>query len=165
MRLLLLVFVFLIAGCSVGYKKNQDNITWTTWNEGNGQVIVQLPHADPRSFAAIDDSYGKDNFHVYFEGKEIAHADPGTFHIIRWYFSKDTRAAYYQDKEIIGAKAGDIAPVGSGGYSKDSDNVFYQTLKVDGADKSTFEAKIFWGKDKMAVTFLGKKSECQPHGM
>ncbi|MBK6736861.1 MAG: DKNYY domain-containing protein [Haliea sp.] len=103
MKRLALILVFIISGCSVGYKKTPENITWTTWNEGNGQVIVRLPNADPTSFIAIDESYGKDRFRVYFEGKEIEGADPETFQTIRWYFSKDSRAAYYREKEIVGA--------------------------------------------------------------
>ena len=70
---ILLVLMTLVS-CSVGYKNDGKEVTWNTWNEGSGYTSSHVD-ADPKTFEILNDDYGRDKKHAFYEGDIIKGAD------------------------------------------------------------------------------------------
>ena len=82
---ILLVLMTLVS-CSVGYKNDGKEVTWNTWNEGTGYTSSHVD-ADPKTFEILNDDYGRDKKHAFYEGDIINGADGGLDHasrFLRW---------------------------------------------------------------------------------
>lgn len=66
-----------LSSCTVGYKNDGKEVTWHTWNEGNGHNSRKVA-ADPNSFEALEDDYGRDAVHAFM--KEISLRVPMAVH-------------------------------------------------------------------------------------
>ena len=66
---ILLVLMTLVS-CSVGYKNDGKEVTWHTWNEGSGHTSRHVD-ADPKTFEELNDDYGRDKKHAFYEGDII----------------------------------------------------------------------------------------------
>ena len=75
---LLMCLVLNLSSCTVGYKNDGKEVTWHTWNEGNGHNSRKVA-ADPNSFEALEDDYGRDAVHAFYEGDIIEGADGSSF--------------------------------------------------------------------------------------
>ena len=118
----------------------------------------KIAGADIDSFEVLD-SYlmAEDKNHVYRQGKIINGANPNTFEVLGGGYFKDNINVY---TEIGGFKQ---LPRRDGcsfelidftneiqwlGYSKDKNNVYYQSVVVEGADPTTFRVEVDRAFDK-----------------
>lgn len=62
--------LLILTSCSVGYKNDGNEVTWHTWNEGNGHNSRKVD-ADPETFEVLDDDYGRDKTHAFYRGDII----------------------------------------------------------------------------------------------
>lgn len=67
------------------------------------QTILELKDVDPTSFVSLQNGYGKDNKHAWFQGKTFAVKDVATIKSIDRNFAKDKMQAYVNCKPIAGS--------------------------------------------------------------
>ena len=116
---------------------------------------------DLDSFEAIDESYSKDRYNIYYAGTPIYDVDKSTFQIIMPdYYAKDKNNVYSGSDKIKDANP-DTIKILNQVYLKDDKNVFLNFgQKIENADATTFEVmeeNTSYGKDKNNVYFLGEK--------
>lgn len=66
----ILLVLMILVSCSVGYKNDGKEVTWNTWNEGSGYTSSHVD-ADPKTFEILNDDYGRDKKHAFYEGDII----------------------------------------------------------------------------------------------
>ena len=116
---------------------------------------------DLDSFEAIDESYSKDRYNIYYAGTPIYDVDKSTFQIIMPdYYAKDKNNVYSGSDKIKDANP-DTIKILNQVYLKDDKNVFLNFgQKMENVDVATFEAiegNVAYGKDKNNIYFLGEK--------
>lgn len=118
----------------------------------NGEVhyrqsgnMRKVKEADPETFIALDENYGKDKDHAYFRNFPIEGADAKTFEPIDELWSKDGDKAFCSRVSVFKkimeeADAETLEKVGKG-YYKDKDNVFKDChiSEIPDIDPETFE--------------------------
>lgn len=155
----LLTFVLLIclASCGGEYKNDGTEVTWHTWNEGNGHLSHRID-ADPKTFEALKNNYGRDAVHAFFEGDIIEGADGSTFKTLgKWYASDDTHV-YISGRLIRGADARTFkvrSDVRCHSLGEDKNDFYKDTIALNVRDKATFEVlktshgqETFYARDK-----------------
>ena len=65
--------------------------------------ILKLENADPKTFIALSDFFGKDNSNVYYSSAIINGADPRTFEVLSSVYGKDKEYVYVGTKIKEGA--------------------------------------------------------------
>jgi hypothetical protein len=136
------------------------------------EVMMQ---ADAQSFVDLGSGYAKDRINVYLNGHVLEYVDPSTFrlkeHFSRHHhghkvteesapahrgYYKTNFNVYYGNKKID-AMASTFVEL-SGGYAKDSFNVYYFGEKLKGCMASTFEIlEGGYAKDSFSVFYRGNK--------
>ena len=144
--------------------KNKDKLLYF---RNNGKLYIggsffEVEYVqDLDSFEAIDESYSKDRYNIYYAGTPIYDVDKSTFQIIMPdYYAKDKNNVYSGSDKIKNANP-DTIKILNQVYLKDDKNVFLNFgQKIENVDVATFEAiegNIAYGKDKNNVYFLGEK--------
>lgn len=145
--------------CSVGYKNDGKEVTWHTWNEGNGHNSRKVD-ADPETFEVLDDNYGRDKTHAFYRGDIIDGADGQSFQVFEKDYAADAFNVYDSGKLLKGA---DPATFKVHSYELTEDkNDFYKNGKaLNVKDKSSFEILKYssgenssWGKCKYNGYYL-----------
>ncbi len=114
--LTILTLLAFLTGCfpEEKYKITDDAVYRTGWTEANGDFIVRLEDADPKTFEIIETDcnslFGRDKNHVYVDHSIIQNADPSTFKYVGNYFFVDNDSVYFfgfynslNDCEVWGA--------------------------------------------------------------
>ena len=144
--------------------KNKDKLLYF---RNNGKLYIggsffEVEYVqDLDSFEAIDESYSKDRYNIYYAGTPIYDVDKSTFQIIMPdYYAKDKNNVYSGSDKIKDANP-DTIKILNQVYLKDDKNVFLNFgQKMENVDVATFEAiegNVAYGKDKNNVYFLGEK--------
>ncbi len=148
-----------LTACSVGYKNDGKEVTWHTWNEGNGHNSRKVD-ADPETFEVLDDNYGQDKTHAFYRGDIIDGADGQSFQVFEKDYAADAFNVYDSGKLLKGA---DPATFKVHSYELTEDkNDFYNNGKaLNVRDKSSFEIlkdklgeNTSWGKDRYNGYYL-----------
>ena len=98
---LIIICSFLLMGCSVGYKVEDDKVYYEYWNEGSGQGMKLMEDADAKTFESLEFDcncsfdFGRDKDHLFIDGKTIRDIDPKTFEFIGNYTFKDKDSVYF----------------------------------------------------------------------
>jgi len=124
--------------------------------DGNFSGGKELVGADPESFEVIENSYGKDKNHVYFENS-LLDVDVETFYLDND-VPKDARYAYYlKDDQVKGWLALVIEEADPGTYheldelprwGKDKAHYFFENRKLDVDYGSFTYLSHAWAKDR-----------------
>ena len=144
--------------------KNKDKLLYF---RNNGKLYIggsffEVEYVqDLDSFEAIDESYSKDKYNIYYAGTPIYDVDKSTFQIIMPdYYAKDKNNVYSGSDKIKDANP-DTIKILNQVYLKDDKNVFLNFgQKIKNADVTTFEVmeeNASYGKDKNNVYYLGEK--------
>ena len=144
--------------------KNKDKLLYF---RNNGKLYIggsffEVEYVqDLDSFEAIDESYSKDRYNIYYAGTPIYDVDKSTFQIIMPdYYAKDKNNVYSGSDKIKNANP-DTIKILNQVYLKDDKNVFLNFgQKMENVDVATFEAiegNVAYGKDKNNIYFLGEK--------
>jgi hypothetical protein len=95
-----LVVCYFLISCK-HYEVKDNRVYYNFWNEGLGNNSSLIQSAQARSFVEIKYSaYGKDDRHVYYEGIIISKADPTSFEAIGEFFGKDKNSGFYGNKRV-----------------------------------------------------------------
>jgi DKNYY family len=120
---------------------------------------------DISSLKGIDRYFAKDNVQVYFNCKPIAGSDGKTFEVINTNYAKDTTHIYYYGYPGETKASVFVLPCNRASFqildypfSKDNAMVFFENLKINGADAASFTVlKHGYSKDKNAAYIQTKK--------
>lgn len=91
-------------------------------------ILNLAREADPESFEALSDVYGRDKKGVYCTWRKVCGADPLTMHSLGGLFAKDAKAVYYNGYPVPAADAATFScllPSGHLGLSKDKNHVYH----------------------------------------
>lgn len=129
------------------------------------QHIRKLEEVDASSFLALGYGYGKDELHVWHDGKIIRLPDAKSFEVIDFHFSKDAQNAYLND-EVIEDADGSSFELINNQYVKDKDHCFYvpiiegkgSEVKIISAALSSFQILDHpYARDENVAFFRGEK--------
>lgn len=131
-----------ISSLSSGYEITRGKVAFRSFNNMNWRVERrEVQNADAESFETVSRSgglYAKDANGVYFEGTSLSNADPSTFQVLDWRgkYSRDAHQAYWSS--IPFTNDPDNLELLTRSYSRDSNNVYYASKVVEGADPASF---------------------------
>lgn len=121
-------------------------------------LVVQLPDADPATFAVLARNLVKDKNHVWYYERVQRGVDPATVVLVDdGRVFKDHDSVHYAYDEIAGADPASFRHLGSGYYG-DRHRVYWCMEPVPGADLATFEVLggSFVAKDRSRVYRSGE---------
>lgn len=127
------------------------------------QTISELKDVDPASFVSLQNGYGKDKKHAWYQENPFSVKDVGSITSIDRNFAKDNEQAYLNCKPIKGSN-GRTFELLDLNFAKDSNQIYYYAF--DGQEHyniCTIPCDIqsfkiidqFFSKDKDKVFFLG----------
>lgn len=155
---ILLVLMTLVS-CSVGYKNDGKEVTWNTWNEGTGYTSSHVD-ADPKTFEILNDDYGRDKKHAFYEGDIIKGADGGSFRVLTKSYAADNTHVYVSGELIEKAHPATFK-VHSYYFAEDANDFYWDGKALNVRDKSTFKIlgssdswETHWAKDKYNGYYL-----------
>lgn len=158
--LIILCVSLLLTGCEVGYKNDGTIVTFHSWNEGSGHNVKNVD-ADPKSFEAIDDCYGRDKNHAFFRGNIITNSDGRTFRTLKKGFAADKRYVYIGEGEIIPGADPNTFKVHSYALVEDKNDFYWEGKPLKVVDKATFKVlgdndnwDTKWAKDSKMGYYL-----------
>lgn len=142
--------------------KRHGTVCYTYWTFSFGRLYDELPEVDPKSFKSVEDWLGRDNNHVYYKGQLVKGADPATLKAKRFPLFRDHHDYYYAGTPIHVADVQGFQVVkwcvGDHFWGKDSQYVYYDSLRVASADPQTFKVcSESIGKDNRRVYYKGKE--------
>lgn len=148
------VFISLmLASCTVGYKNDGKEVTWHTWNEGNGHNSRRVD-ADPRTFEELDDDYGRDKTHAFYRGDIIRGADGQSFRVLEKGYAADKFKVYDSGELMEGVDPASFK-IHSYDLTEDKSDFYKNGKALNVSDKPSFEIlkdksgeNTSWGKDK-----------------
>lgn len=160
--IVLIAVTFLLltfASCTVGYKNDGNEVTWHTWNEGNGHNSRKVD-ADPETFEVLDDDYGRDKTHAFYRGDIIKGADGLSFRVLEKGYAADASNVYDSGKLLKGADPASFK-VHSYELTEDKNDFYNNGKALNVRDKASFEILKYssgenssWGKDKYNGYYL-----------
>jgi hypothetical protein len=173
-RLLLVILSFLSIACSkelpVGYHIIDGSVVYSQFAgplATNDSKTVE--GADPDSFIALNEFYGKDKTSVFFSGERVE-ADVASFQVLPpgagvnfpW-FGRDTKTIFRADEAMShDPEKFEFLDLG---YARDSEHVYYvedSAQPIDLADPSTFTvldpSHEHRGEDRLATYQFGHRT-------
>lgn len=164
LRVVSLCFVGLFAASCAHHDIENGHVFYVSWNEGNGQSKKLIIGADAQTFTELDHpKYAVDNQRVYYEAKLVKGADPQSFVALLDYYGKDKRHAYKEASQIADAAANTFEVLDGGPYSKDQQDYYFDTIALKVHDYQDFvilnNTSDFglWAKDKTHYFLNGRK--------
>lgn len=158
----LAIMVFLAAALSgCGYKVEDDNVYYISWNEGQGRVKTLIQGADAPSFQVLKHKkYAKDKSYGYYEGVRIEGIEPLSFRSIHEFYAVDDHSAYYCG-QVIDQADGRSFEVVDPSWARDKSDYYYATHPVGVCDRQTFTVRgewfNWWASDSKCLYYQGKK--------
>lgn len=157
--LFLISSTIILSSCELGYKNDGKEVTWHSWNEGNGYNVRKI-NANPATFKSLEDKYGHDDKHAFFEGEIIPEADGSSFKSLGEWYASDKNHVYLSGEKIEKADPNSFK-VHNDRLGEDKNDFYYYHTPLNVKDKSTFEIikdktgdDTHWGKDKYNAYFL-----------
>lgn len=160
---ILLVCIFPLIGCGVGYKvdKSNDKVVWVTWDEGNGRREWPVDGADAKTFEVMplrtrtdSNCFGKYKNHVYFAATRIEGADPSSFREYGTDYRDDKSVFLWIDgniKQLPDSDPESFMRIDELFWSRDSKQVFFLDRGFVPRDLATFELlEGLWARDRKA---------------
>ena len=128
-----LVLFTSVFGCEQGYSVDDGKVIWKVWDSSQ-QYEQVVEEADAATFEILGrkepfSRYGRDNSHVFLEGRKIEFAKPKSFELERY---------EYRGSRFI--------------YATDDESVFFGSQRIDTANVKTFSVLgEFWAQDDVQV--------------
>jgi hypothetical protein len=120
------------------YSKDKNRVFYK-WISPGRFWVVELPDANPATFAVLDVNLAKDDKHVWKWDAVIEEADAATAEVVNPHWTwKDRNRVYYQSRVMEGADPQTFRHLGQAFYA-DAENVFWGTNLLPDADVNTFE--------------------------
>ena len=151
--------VMILTSCNVGYKNDGKEVRWHTWNEGSGHNSKRVD-ADPKTFEELDDDYGRDKIHAFYEGDIIDGADGSSFRSLKKWYAADKRHVFLAGELVVNADPTTFT-VHTYYFTEDGKVFFWKGKQLNVRDKSSFKLlgdaddwKTKWGKDRYNGYYL-----------
>lgn len=164
MRVVILLLVGFYTSSCAHHDIEDGRVFYVSWNEGSGQRKTLIEGADAPTFKELDHpKYAVDKQRVYYEAKALKGADPHSFVALLDYYGKDHRHAYKGASQIDGAVAGTFEVLEGGPYAKDHRDYYFDTTALLVRDYRSFvmlnkEPNYgYWAKDKTHYFINGRK--------
>jgi hypothetical protein len=126
------------AALSRDYTKDKNKVYYR-WISPGRFWVVELPTADPATFAVLDSDLAKDAKRVWKGDHVIDGADAATARVVRPHWTwKDRNRVYYQAEVIKDADPATFRHLGQGFY-RDAKRVWWCTIPLPGADPDSFQ--------------------------
>ncbi|MBO4565235.1 MAG: DKNYY domain-containing protein [Bacteroidaceae bacterium] len=160
---IILLSIFLLTSCELGYRNDGKEVTYCIWNEGTGffSPYFKKVDADPKTFEDLGDGYAHDNRHAFFEGDIIKHADGATFKRISSRYAVDATHVIHYDT-IMPTADPKTFKVHSEQLTEDAKDYYWYGRAIHVADKSSFVVlgdinnwETYWAKDKVNGYCMG----------
>src|SRR5688572_18578040 len=120
------------------YAKDKNRVYYK-WISPGRFWVVELPDANPDTFAFLDFNLAKDDKHVWKSDMVIAGADPATAEVVHPHWTwKDRNRVYYGSHVLGGADPATFRHLGQAFYG-DAERIFWGTTMLAAADVRTFE--------------------------
>lgn len=162
-RVAAVLLLLMCVSCSLGYKNNGKEVTWNIWNEGNG-FYSRIVNADPKTFEDLDDGYGRDKTHAFFQGGIINGADGSSFRTLKQGYAADNRHVYLAGNRVENADPGTFK-VHTNYFAEDTNDFFWMGKALNVRDKKSFQLlgnadswETLWAKDKYNGYYLSGNS-------
>lgn len=158
--LIVAVLLFFASCRDGGYRKQNGQWSWVTYDESAGKRVKWIEGIDNESFEVLSHkNFGADRYAVYYKGKKIKHADPATFTILTQNdhgYAKDQNHVFLDNEVIIEADPQTFTLL-EFPFSRDGSRVFNGTLplNMDAKEAATFRVT---NEDKLMA---GMKSTTQ----
>lgn len=138
-----IVLILVLVSCHSGYKKENGQWMWVSYDESAGRRVSQIDEHDSESFFVLkNDKYAKDKSSVFYVGNIIQNADPKSFEVINKNgYSKDKQNVFLGEEKVIFAnpKTFEILEFP---YSKDDKHIFCGTLPLKIEENMISEFKV-----------------------
>lgn len=141
-KLLLLLSSLFLISCGNGYRKQNGQWAWVTFDSAFKKRVTFIEYTDKKSFRVLPGkNYAKDREKVFYCGRPVKGADPATFEVVdnKYGYAKDRYRAYLDQETIISAEPGSFELL-EFPYSRDRNQVFCGILPM-GLDQQ--EAREF----------------------
>lgn len=127
----ILLSLALITSCQEGYKKENDEWVWISYDEAVGKRITKVESVDIKTFRILKNkNYAIDKNYVYYKTQKIKNANPNTFTVLSDNgYSKDDKKVFLDWDEVVNANPKSFELL-SFPYSKDDNSVFCGTLPL-----------------------------------
>ncbi|MBP6812793.1 MAG: DKNYY domain-containing protein [Saprospiraceae bacterium] len=119
------LLILFFASCQSGYRKENGQWVWVSYDESVGKRITPIDAHDAKSFKVLKSKkYAKDKNAVFYHGRLIENADPKSFQVIHDSgYSKDKNRVFLDENIIVLADPATFEFL-EFPYSKDSDHVY-----------------------------------------
>ncbi|MCE2497107.1 MAG: DKNYY domain-containing protein [Flavobacteriales bacterium] len=127
----ILLSLSLLTSCQEGYKKENDQWVWISYDEAVGKRVANVKSADLKTFKVLKNkNYAVDKNYVYYRTQKIKNSNPKTFSVLTDNgYSKDDKKVFLDWHEIVNANPKSFELL-SFPYSKDDNDVFCGTLPL-----------------------------------
>ena len=156
------VTMALLAACGNDgkYEIKGEHVVYSYWTFSFGPLSDTLPEADPATFVSVNRWLGHDNSHAYYKNKLIPDVDVESFEAVRYPLSRDKHDYYYESTPLHVSDVESFKTLRwfeHDFWAVDSRYAYFDTVRVDGVDLSTFELlDMPIARDKSHVYSLGK---------
>ncbi len=143
-KLLLLLSSLFLLSCGNGYRKQNGQWVWVTYDGSFKKIATYMEYTDRKSFRVLPQkNYAKNKEKVFYCGRPVKGADPATFEVIdnKYGYAKDRYRAYIDQETIISAKPGSFELL-EFPYSRDENQVFCGILPMALSRKEAREFKV-----------------------
>ena len=141
--LLACLSVLLLSACGGSRYEVQGNVVvHTYWTFSFGTVYDTLPGADPATFKQVKEWLGHDSERVYFNALLVPGVDVATLEAKRFPLYCDKNDYYYETKALHVADMAAFKTIKwfeNDFWAQDSRCAYYDSLRIDGIDISTFK--------------------------
>lgn len=146
----LLCLIF-FTSCKEGYRKQNGQWAWVTYNESSGKNIKWIEGIDHESFHVLEHkNYGADKNSVYYMGRKINQANPESFIILSrgsYDYAKDNRYVFLDTEVVLHADPISFEVL-EFPYSKDKNDVYCGTVPMF-LSKEEVEEFVVTNDDKL----------------
>ncbi|OUT53907.1 MAG: hypothetical protein CBB71_23525 [Rhodopirellula sp. TMED11] len=135
------------------------NKVYYKWISPGRFLMIELPNADPMTFAVVGSNLARDKHQVWWYDIVIPDANPATLTIVReGSVYRDAERVWYQHQLIAGADAASFRHLGSG-YYRDAEAIYWGPKPIAGVDLATFKVlgDSFMAVDKNLVYRSGQR--------
>lgn len=157
----MLLCVIVMASCTRfrGYKNDGKKVTFHSYDSEFLIPYSKEVHADPNTFEALSDIYGRDKYHVFFWGDVLEGVDAATFRIVDigddYNYTADKDHVYQFGFIIENADPATFRII-SKDFAEDKNDYFWRNKSLKVVDKGSFvlvpdsedPSVSYWGKDK-----------------
>lgn len=162
---LVLLSSLILASCDT-YKIKDGKVYFVHFNEGTGYSLELIPEADAKTFVELDNRFGHDAKHAWFENSLLKGINGASFRTLGYWYATDDCLVFRADQQVEGADPSTFV-VHTYYFAEDSNDYYWEAQPLHVADKSSFvlmgnsdDFNTHWAKDSLYAYFLQGNHAC-----